>query len=383
MPSPKIFCPGGTNSQSGTAVAERYPNVPIESCGKIPAVLSMLDSNDGPFVIPVWNSHEGEVKAASYVWDSIQDSKIKITDAWAKGIEFWLVRRSGPQTSHGKIGSVVVAATQCSGFFERGKSVLEKCELTTIAFDKYREGAAWDGVLVAPGQGANEPGYEVVSKQTANPNNFTSFVRFVPSRAFSPNDGNTRSWLTGVRMPTFGASLGEVEQEFFDQLLEPVKDLKDLPKLIFVFNREARVGLLFEGTVLRAGDLLDAEQLERGDISVYEDAGILANLYTNELNALFTRYFPALTQKDFVRHCGVNTCLLACPPLGLYTHGYKLETVEPVVRYYISKLFELWNDEVLKNCTPEQMAFFERHKESWLEKRSEFIQFTTVSATGM
>ncbi len=381
MPPPTIFCPGGADSQSGTAVRERYPDAIIKSCGTIPAPLSMLETDDGPFVISIWNSHEGEVKKASYVWDCIQDAKIKITDGWAKSIEFWFVRRSGLPTSHGKIGSVDVAGTQCSGFFQKQNATLERCDLTTVAFDKYREGAAWDGVLVAPGQGANEAGYEVVSEQTVNPNNFTSFVRFVPSRAFVVSGADASSWLTGVRMRSFGASLGDAEQEFFEQLLASVRDLNDIPKLIFVFNRDAKVGLLFEGTQLHAGDLLDAEQLESDDISIYENAGVTVKLYTNELNGLFDRQFPALNKDDFILHSGVSTCLFACPPLGLYTHGYQIQTVEPVVRFYISKLFQLWDDKVLK-CTPVQTEFFERYKDAWLEKGSAFMQFKVIGATG-
>ena len=181
-------------------------------------------------------------------------------------------------------------------------------------------------------------------------------------------------------MRAFGASLGDAEQTFFDELLGLVKDLKDIPKLVFVFNRDSKVGLLFEGMKLHEGDLLDAEQLESGEISVYENAGATAKLYTQELNSLFNQKFPALTQEDFILHKGVSTCLFACPPLGLYTHGYQVETVEPVVRFYISKLFELWDDEVLK-CTLAQAEFFARHKEAWLEKRSEFMQFKVVGAT--
>ena len=377
-----IYCPGGTASQSGKAVKARYPVALVESCGPVPIPFSTLETNVGPFAIPIWNSHEGEVKKAADLWFCIEDQKIKISDAWATVIDFSFVRRVGPPTSHGKIGSVDVAATQCSGFFSRMNAKLEKCTLTTVAFEEYRKGAAWDGVLVAPGQGENEVGYEVAMRQTANPNNFTSFVRFVPSRAFAPNSEAVGSWLTGIRMPAFGESLGDAAQEFFDQLLEPVRSLNDLPKLIFVFNREAKVGLLFEGTQLHAGDLLDAEQLESGDISVYENSGALDKSYTGELNGLFTENFPRLNQDDFILHSGVNTCLFACPPLGLYTHGYRVETVEPVVRFYISKLFQLWNDEVL-TCTPAQTAFFERHKEVWLEKGSDFMQFKVVTATGV
>jgi hypothetical protein len=380
MSAPAIFCPGGVNSQSGTAVKERYPGATIETCGKIPGVLTMLETNDGPYVIPIWNSHEGEVKAAAYVWDHIEEAKIKITDAWAKTIDFWFVRRSGSATSYGIIGSVAVAGTQCSGFLKERNVTLEKCELTTVAFDKYRQGAQWDGVLVAPGQGKGETGFDVILEQTANPNNFTSFLRFVPSRAFVMNDPDAKSWFTGVRMPSFGATLGDTEQSFFDQMLGAVENLNDMPKLVFVFNRDAKVGLLFEGMRLHAGDLLDAEQLEGDDISIYEDAGATAKLYTKELSDLFAQKFPVLNQDDFILHRGVSTCLFACPPLDLYTHGYQVETVEPVIRFYVSRLFQLW-DEGAK-CTPAQIAFFERHQDSWQDKGSEFMQFKLISATG-
>ncbi len=381
MPPPTIFCPGGASSQSGAAVKERYPAAIIESCGPVPIPFSKLETESGPFVIPIWNAHEGEVRKATDLWVCVENQIIKITDAWAKTIDFWFVRRSGPSTSYGKIGSVDVAKTQCSGFFQRMNATLQKCTLTNVAFDEYRNGASWDGVLIAPGQGENEAGYEVVLKQTANPNNFTSFVRFVPSRAFTVNRAEINSWFTGVRMRAFGASLGDAEQTFFDELLGLVKDLKDIPKLVFVFNRDAKVGMLFEGMELHAGDLLDAEQLESDEISIYENAGATSKHYTDELTGLFNQKFPALTQADFILHSGVSTCLFACPPLGLYTHGYQVETVEPVVRFYISKLFQLWDDEVLK-CTTAQAEFFSRHKAAWQEKGSGFMKFKVVSATG-
>jgi len=83
--------------------------------------------------------NEGEVKAASYVWDSIQDAKIKITDAWAKGIgvlaseTFWATNCSRENRS------VVVAAINGPVSFKGGKSsFLENVNWTTVAFDKYR-----------------------------------------------------------------------------------------------------------------------------------------------------------------------------------------------------------------------------------------------------
>lgn len=339
----------------------------------------MLLTHDGPFVIPIWNSHEGEVSAARYFWDHVEDQKIKIEDAWGKIIDFWFVRRSGAPSSHGVIGSVLVAGTQCSGFLQRNGLCLERCDLTTVALEKYVNGAEWDGVLVAPGQGQQD-GFEVVERTTANPNNFTTFVRIVPSRTFKPRLHKSPNYLTGVSMRAFGATLGDAESEFFERLLDRVNDASQLPKLIFVFNRDAKVGLLFEGAHLHAGDLLDAEQLEDDSIRVFETAGETASQYSLELSALFNRHFPSLTGSDFIKHHGVNSCMFACPPLGVYTHGYDATKVEPVVRFYISKLFGIWYDEQLR-CSQEQFEFFERHQSAWLEQGSEFMRFETVNAT--
>jgi len=377
MSGQNISCPGGAPSQTGIAVQARYPDAQISSCGKIPDVQRQLNTNDGPFVVPIWNSHEGEVKAADFVWNLIEAEKIRISDIWAKRIEFWFVRRIGINASHGKVGSVIVAQTQCSNFLKQNDLKLESYPLTTSAYEAYREGAELDGVLVAPGQGEGERDLEVVDKNAANLNNFTTFVRLASSR-LSVAEADPVVWLSGVAMRPLNDYLGDVEQSFFEQLFESVTALNDIPKLIFVFDRIAKVGLLFEGARLCAGDLLDAEEIESGDISIYEEAGVLSVAYTEELTQLFEREFSELQKDDFILHQGVSTCMFACPPLGLYTHGYKAETVEPVVRFYISKLFELIDNGV--ECTASQAQFFERHKESWQEKRSMFMEFRTVSS---
>lgn len=379
MPPSVVFCPGGTTSQTGAAVRDRYPDAQIKSCGKIPAVLDMLPTEVGPYVIPIWNSHEGEVMMASYFWNSIEEQTINIEDVWAKPINFWFVRRAGTQAAYGFVGSVAVAGTQCSGFLEKRALTLVKRDLTTTAFDEFRLGAEWDGVLVAPGQG-DESGFEISEKDTANPNNFTTFVRLVPRRAFSPSSSKTINTLTGIRMRAFDVTLRDDEVEFFDRLLGSVTEVSNLPKLVFVFDRDSKVGLLFEGVRIYAADLLDAEQLNDDSIAVFENAGETLVPYSAELKQLFSSNFPTLATKDFIKHLGVKSCLFACPPLGIYTHGFEPTRVEPVVRYYISKLFSLWDEGVLE-CTEDQKAFFERHHESWAEKRSEFVEFETVTAT--
>lgn len=376
MAATKIFCPGGASSQTGTAGGLRYPGVPIENCGKIPEVLNQLEKNDGPFVVPVWNSHEGEVLAASQLWDSIRESKTKITDIWPKSINFWLVRRKGEKTTYGKIGSVVVARTQCLGFLKKENATLVPCALTTVAFDEYKSGAEWDGVLLAPG--GVEEGFEVVHRETANPNNFTSFVALVPPTAFKVADPAHVSWLTGITMGSFGEALGDDQQEVFEHMFSSSTDIGHVPKLIFVLKRVGKVGLLFEGVRMYAGDLIDAEALETGDISVYEEVGATASKYTSELLNLFRAQMPVLCGNDFILHRGVNTCFFACPPLDIYTHGYEVETVEPVVRFFIGQMFQLWNNGA--GCTSEQEAFFSRHADSWRDNGSAFITFTEIAA---
>jgi len=370
-----IYCPGGPNSQTGTAISLRYQNTSIHSSGeKITDVESQLVTNPGPYVVPIWNSHQGEIPAATYVWNLIEESKVKISDLWAKQIEFWFVRKTNSQHENSNlVGSVPVAGTQCSNFFVINNFTLQPYPLTTVAFDGYRNGDILNGVLVAPGQGENEDGYEVVSKETANQNNFTSFVKLAPTI-----DAQIQSdiFLTGVAMRPLKVFLGEAEQSFFDSIFNSAEKIEDIPKLIFVIKRTAKVGLLFEGQKIYSGDLLDAEELDASDIAIYEEAGKMTQLYSSELKGLFESTFTSLISDDFILHLGVNSCLFACPILGLYTHGYEVETVEPVVRFYINKFFELIDAGV--QCRADQLAFFERHKDSWNEKRSEFIEFKII-----
>jgi len=378
MPPPTLFCPGGTNSQTGEAAKERYRGASITDCGTIADVLALLDNNEGPYVIPMWNSHVGEVPVAKFIWDHVEESKIKLSDLWAKKIEFWFVKKTGIVTSHGKIGSVGLATTQCKDFLQKQNATIEAYALTNLAFEAYKNGAALDGVLVAPNQGENAAGFEVVSRRTANTNNFTSFVRFVPSRAFK--DDNSANSLTGVTMRSYGTSLTEAQQSFFTELFSGIKSLEEIPKLIFVLKRTAKVGLLFEGPRLYASDLLEVNELEKDEIKVYEGAGATAKSYTSELRKLFEDEFPELNRGDFILHHGVDTWLFACPPLGLYTHGYEKETVESGVRFYISQIFQLWKNGM--QCTPAQDRFFKRHEKSWLAEGSKFMQFAPVNPTG-
>ena len=157
-----VCCPGGESSQTGSAANERYPKKTIKDCGLISAVPDLLNSNNGPFAIPIWNSNQGEIISAEYVWDHIEQEAIKIFDIWPKSIEFWYVVKTASNKKCGKIGSVIVAKTQCKNFLIEQKADLLEYKLTNYAYDDYKLGVEMDGVLVAPGQGENDAGFKVL-----------------------------------------------------------------------------------------------------------------------------------------------------------------------------------------------------------------------------
>lgn len=368
------FCPGGLNSQTGTAALERYTDIELTDCGDIAGIPERMKMEQGTYVFPVWNSHQGEIAAACHFWDRIESELITITDLWPKRIEFCWLRKKRQDGPHGKIGSVIVAETQCSNFLSERGFTLEKYKLTTLALQAYEAGAKLDGVLVVPKQYDEQ--YEVVQLRTANDHNFTSFVAVKPVSGMLQDEGNSKTWITGVKMAAFRESLGESEQSFFNQLFSSARNIDDLPRLMFVIQRTANVGLLFEGLKLKAADLLDAEEIDQGRVSVYENAGLIDRKYSMELENLFDAEFPSLLSSDFIVHRGVKTCLFACPTLGVFTHGYEVDAVEPVVRFLIGSLFNLIESGI--NCSEGQKQFFERFREVWLEQGSNFIQFSEI-----
>lgn len=377
MKNSAIYCPGGRASQTGTAVKERYPGVEIAPCEGISEIPNLLDREYGPFAVPIWNSNQGEIKPAEYVWNLIVLDKIKIFDIWPKRIEFWYVVRTNVTKIHGVIGSVGVAKTQCSKFLELKNLKFEEYKLTTAAFDDFKLGALMDGVLVAPEQGADEKDYKVINKKTANSNNFTSFVQIAPSSFNNYSDEDVSSWLTGVSMASLSGKVLKDEQvTFFEQVFSCSENFENIPKLIFVFERVDRVGLLFEGEQFTSGDFLSSEELETDEIIVHENVGELKVTYTEELKTLFSKEFPDLKNDDFILHRGVNTVLFVCPELGMYTHGFAEKIVEPVVRYYISKIFEFI--ESGGKCSGSIIKFYKKYEKQWTEQRSKFINFKEV-----
>jgi prephenate dehydratase len=375
----KIICPGGKESQTGTAVKARYRGLNIGSCTNITEVESLLPLSDELYAVPIWNSHQGEIGLSEFIWNNIERSGIKIIDLWAQTIDFWLVVKTGPLTNYGKIASVGVAQTQCSKFLDSIESdtVGFNFPLTTIAFDAFKKGAEVDGVLVAPGQGEEE-GYTVSEKQTANNFNFTSFVLLTASDSEYSWQGQASSWLTGVTLGNLsGEALDDDQASFFEEMFRESIELSDIPKLVFVFKRTDKVGLLFEGEPFTAGHYLTSEQIELEDIIVHEEVGELKKAYTEELATLLAHEHSGILSEDFIVHKGSKTFLFSCPALGIFTHGFDDKTVEPVVRFYIDKVFEFIDNG--GEASDSQENFFKKHEKSWREQRSNFISFSVIT----
>jgi len=374
MKSDYVYCPGGEKSQSGVAAREKYSGIEVRSSGEsIKDIKPKLDSIAGPHVVPIWNSHQGSIKTAEFIWDLIEEAKLKIYDIWAKRIEFWHVKRKSSENQFGVLGSVTVAQTQCSRYLLGSGKEFKGFTLTTEAFDKYQGGDKLDGVLIAP-QSDLDDEFEVVSRDTANPNNFTTFVNFTANSELICDQAVC---LTAVMIRPLNVGLGDDEQTLFESLFTYVDHVDEIPRLTFVVNRTERVGLLFEGKKLIAGDLLDAEQRDRDEIKVFEVAGSLERKYTSQLNEFFNETFPVLNGSDFILHEGQETCLFACPDLGIYTHGYDKSIVEPVIRFYISQFFKAIDDNI--PCTAKQKALYDKHYSAWKAQQSNFIDFVRVS----
>ena len=373
----QLYCPGGIqsksgiSSQSGVASQDRYPDAAISNSGDlISDIERIINENPGPYVIPIWNSHQGSIPASLFIWNHIEAEQIKIYDLWPKEIEFSLVKRKGTNEIKNII-SVTVAEQQCSKFLSGYKFTGTK--LTTVAFDEFIKDTNYHGVLVAP-QSSLSDEYTIVEDNVANDNNFTAFINFYG--LFEWVYEKKKHFLTAITTSRLSSGLSDQELALFDNLFTNVDDISKIPRLIFVFELDDKVGLIFEGDQISAGDLLTSEEMQESDIRIYEEVGSLEMMYSETLKGLLETRFPTLTQGDFLIHNGSNTFMFACPALGIYTHGYKRDAVEPVVRFYMHKVFETIKGGA--KVTPEQRGFFSKYEAAWNANPLNFMQYIEV-----
>lgn len=379
MSGQSILCYAGSISQTGQAVARRFPAVTIVPYSSFEEIAELLKTAVEPIAVPVWNSHKGEIRA-SEVWERVISRRACISDLWPSRIEFWLIIRCESLSKVKRVCSVHVAKEQCSKLLETLGVEFKGFDSTVEAFRAFSVESSFDAVLIAPDPKELSDFFSIATRETANPNNFTAFALLNARGRFGDDRLPEGASFTAVSMPAFRSSPTDDQREFFERLFQTAQDLDELPRLLFVFDRReeaASVGLLFQGPVLMESDLLSADIMEKDEIQVIEEAGNSSAKYVAELHVFLAEHFPALQDGDFIKHRGDNAWLFACPTLGIYTHGYDEEVVESAFRYYVTKVFSLLSDGL--QCTPAQRLFFAVHESHWQERDTEFIEFKLVA----
>ena len=385
MVSPTIIIFKGRPSQTGLAATEEFKEFPVAVAGfepgeKFDAIAERLSIDAVLAVLPTWNSHEGEITKAR-VLDLLFEGQARLHRLWPRTIEFECIARA-PIGDVKRIISVNVAQTQCSQFLSKLGAGFILANSTPEAYDKFRDHSFLDAALCAPGQ--NKDSFRTLSKNASNPMNFTTFALLGCCQS---KDWGEQQWgvLTaamtpkaityfGIEMPIIFVSSSEGQIALINDLTAEAKTVDQIPKVLFVAPRRPDTcGLLVEAEQgITPSDTITEEGFST-DIVVKPDVGDTSRPYVQRVYKFINAEFPEILKADFVRHRGTNTCFFACPPLGLITHGFEEKIVEPVVRRLMTKYFELYINGIA--CSQEQIAFFEKHKDRFLDQGMNFIEF--------
>jgi len=385
MSEPRMVVFKGEKSQTGIATLQEFSGIKFQGeKEKFSDIAEMLTREPILAVLPLWNSHVGEIPRTR-IFDSLFENKTRLYRVWPKSIEFECLSKlaNGNDTVR-TVVSVHVAEIQCSRFIIQKGAKFEAEDSTTESYKRFREDSAIDAALCAPGQ--NEHGFRVLSTNAANPMNFTSFVLLGCSDS---KDWSNEEWgsLYGSLNPSEGVYLGvqmpilsvasEDQEALLDDLMVDAENVDEIPKIIFVTKTPPdRCKLLIEAsTNVSTSDILTEEGYSN-EISVNQDLGQTNSRYPTRIRDFIGDNFADSIKHDFIRHIGTQTCFFACLPLGIVTHGFDEHVVEPVVKRIITKYFELLDIGI--NCSPTQSKFFKKNKKAYYKHGMDFIHFTDV-----
>lgn len=388
MKSPTLIAFMGPKSQTGTALREEAARcklaieVPENSDGW-DALAARVQDEKVLLALPVWNSHEGEI-AKSRVIELLMEGKAILHKLWPKQIEFECVSRLGRGKKIGTIISVPVAQTQCSAFIKRIKAKFIDGVSTPQSYKRFEQDAAIDAVLCVPGTG--KPPFVIFHSNAANPVNFTTFavIGNVTTRdwvkelgALGPLFLPTVCSFAAVELSLFSITSDEDQTVFFNELTSAVRNSADLPRIVFAARRAPdRCGLIIEAESGRLPENILSEDGYSSEIKIRPRIGNSPERYALRAHEFLSQNFPKVLQQPFIRHVGTNTCFFACPALGMLTHGYDLTVVEPVIRRYIAKWFQLVDDGLA--CTNEERKFFEKYRRAYYASAEDFFAFKTI-----
>lgn len=395
MPEPILIVYKGPTSQTGIATRREFPN--IDSEWKEPElwegkgfddIKKTLMSDDLLAVLPMWNSHKGEI-SPSHVIELLFQQKIRLYSVWPAMIDFTCLTRLN-EDEHDKIKTIIsvdVAEAQCSQFIEELGAKFLPEDSTLDAYNKFKKDKNIDAVLCTSDQNIGE--FEVVKDNAANPMNFTTFALTgnLGTIGWTPDEwGSLHQEITpkvgvyfGVQMPIRNVAFSDDQKALFGALTDEAITVNEIPRVLFVTSRTpGQCGLLIEGTELILHDDILTEDGFSTEIEVIQDIGEANKKYTEKIHSFLNNKFSSEFDHDFIRHKSIknNTCFFACPKLEVLIHGFEEDVVEPVMRQVVDKYFELIDNGI--GCTDVQRAFFEKHKDAYYEHGTDFIKFVDI-----
>lgn len=387
MPDPAVFAFKGATSQTGQATCHEFPE--IELVPGEPSLAEITDAVKKPQnlgVLPIWNSHVGEIKELQ-AFELLFQRSAKLLRLWPSTIRFECLISEGASKSR-KIRTIVsvhVAEIQCSEFVKKIGAIFMAKGSTVDAYREFCNTTNFDAALCAPGQ--NQHGFKVFCPDAANPINFTTFVLLGHRNCTDWSPEQWGSWharlfpatgvFFGVEMPIRTVSLSEDQQQLLSDLTIDASKIDDIPKVVFVSRRrEDSCGLLFEANGSSFDGDIITEDGYSARVTVIPEIGVYNKKYSERTYEYLEKEHSAVLERDFVRHIGRKTCFYACPPLQLITHGFEHSVVEPVIKRVIAKYFELYINGM--DCSSAQQDFFERHKTEYLDKGPDFFLFQDV-----
>jgi prephenate dehydratase len=387
MQNPTLIAFMGPNSQTGTAVREESArcNASIQvpdNRDDFATLATRVQQEEILLALPVWNSHEGEI-TNSRVIELLMEGKATLHKFWPKTIEFECISRVEKKRIRNII-SVPVAKTQCSDFLKRIKAEFIDGGSTVQSYGRFVKDSNIDAVLCVPGTG--ETSFRTITRNAANDVNFTTFAII--------GNKTTSKWkkewgslnklcrpivcsYAGVDLSLFSVSSTEDQTLFFNELTSFARSSEELPRIVFATRREPdRCGLIVESRLPRLPENILSEDGYASDIKIIPCIGGSPELYAQRVHAFLRQKFPKALRYPFVRHIGTKPCFFACPTLGILTHGYDITIVEPVVRRFIAKWFQMI-DAGLK-CTAAEKRFFTKYRQAFYKNSEHFFGFVTV-----
>ena len=276
-------------------------------------------------------------------------AKATLHKLWPKEIEFECVARVKKGNPIRTIISVPVAEDQCSKFIKGRKAKFINGGSTVNSFNRFKNETDIDAVLCVPGKGG--PPFMVINGNVSNDINFTTFaiIGHNATRNWDKQLGDLKPFLkpaqcsyAAVELSLFSFVSADDQTMLFDEPTSKAQTSAEIPRIVFACLREPdRCGLRIESASYRFPEAILSDEGYSSEIKILPRVGSSPDTYANRVREFLDGKFPKALKYPFVRHVGTKPCFLACPALGILTHGYDVKVVEPVFRRIYCKMVSI------------------------------------------